>query len=71
LAPETVAKLFPNHTPAKISERGSTIRKVGSGMNPCTRCVFEHYQHVLHGEPEPTKKRKPERATQGSKRRKI
>ena len=69
LAPETVAKLFPNHTPAKVSERGSTIRKVGSAMNPCTRRVFEHYQQVLHGEPAVCKK--SVRKGTGPKRRKL
>lgn len=68
MSQDVVAKLFPNHTTSKINERGSTIRKVGIGMNPCTRRVFEHYQQVLHGEP-PTNK-KPRNA-KGSKRRKF
>lgn len=55
---EVVGELFPNYTPEKKAERAVNIKATGQTMHPAMRRVFEHYQNVLHGEPEPKKRKK-------------
>jgi hypothetical protein len=56
---EVISELFPNYTPEKRAERTANIKATGQTMHPAMRRVFEHYQNVLHGEPEPKKRKKP------------